>query len=97
MTSLVRLIAVWLFGLMFLLPQVLGAQAPEKVWRNLADEEAARATAREFVRDRVDLIVAFEAQTVRAAKAATSDIPVVFLRFLRTSGPNSPRSWSGSP
>jgi len=48
-------------------------------WRNLPDEEAARVTAREFVRDRVDLIVAFESQTVRAAKAATSEIPVVFL------------------
>jgi ABC-type uncharacterized transport system substrate-binding protein len=48
-------------------------------WRNLPDEEAARATAQEFVRNRVDLIVAFESQTVRAAKAATSDIPVVFL------------------
>ena len=48
-------------------------------WRNLADEEAARSTAQEFVRDRVDLIVAFESQTVQAAKAATSDIPVVFL------------------
>jgi|SRR5438094_2548516 len=48
-------------------------------WRNLPDEEAAREAARDFVRQRVDLIVAFEAQTVRAAKAATSDIPVVFL------------------
>jgi putative ABC transport system substrate-binding protein len=48
-------------------------------WRNLPDEEAARATAQEFVRNRVDLIVAFESQTVRAAKAATSEIPVVFL------------------
>jgi putative ABC transport system substrate-binding protein len=48
-------------------------------WRNLPDEEAAHATAREFVRNRVDLIVAFESQTVRAAKAATSEIPVVFL------------------
>ncbi|MFZ1059952.1 MAG: ABC transporter substrate-binding protein [Candidatus Rokuibacteriota bacterium] len=48
-------------------------------WRNLADEEAARETAKEFVRSRVDLIVAFEAQTVRAAKAATSEIPIVFL------------------
>ncbi len=47
-------------------------------WRNLPDEEAARETAKEFVRDRVDLIVAFENQTVRAAKAATSKIPVVF-------------------
>jgi len=48
-------------------------------WRNLADEAAARETAKAFVRDRVDLIVAFEAQTVRAVKAATSEIPVVFL------------------
>ncbi len=48
-------------------------------WRNLPDEEAARETAKEFVRNRVDLIVAFENQTVRAAKAATSEIPVVFL------------------
>ncbi len=48
-------------------------------FRNLADEEAARATAREFVRDRVDVIVAFENQTARAVKAATSEIPVVFV------------------
>jgi putative ABC transport system substrate-binding protein len=48
-------------------------------WRNLADEAAAYATAREFVARRVDLIVAFENQTIRAAKAATTDIPIVFL------------------
>jgi putative ABC transport system substrate-binding protein len=48
-------------------------------WRNLPDEEAARETAKEFVRNRVDLIVAFENQSVRAAKAATSEIPVVFV------------------
>ena len=48
-------------------------------WRNLADEAAAQATAQEFVRDRVDLIVAFESQTVRAARMATTDIPIVFL------------------
>ena len=48
-------------------------------WRNLRDEEAAQITAQEFVRDRVDLIVAFEPQTVRAAKAATSRVPIVFL------------------
>ncbi len=48
-------------------------------WRNLPDEAAARETAKRFVRDRVDLIVAFESQCVRAAKAATSEIPVVFL------------------
>jgi ABC-type uncharacterized transport system substrate-binding protein len=48
-------------------------------WRNLPDEAAAREAAREFVRQRVDLIVAFEAQTVRAVRAVPSDIPVVFL------------------
>ena len=49
-------------------------------WRNLADEAAAHETAKAFVRDGVDLIVAFEDQTVRAAKAATAEIPVVFLQ-----------------
>jgi putative tryptophan/tyrosine transport system substrate-binding protein len=48
-------------------------------WRNLADEDAARTTAQAFVRDRVDLIVAFENQTVRAVKATTTEIPVVML------------------
>jgi putative tryptophan/tyrosine transport system substrate-binding protein len=48
-------------------------------WRNQVDENAARTTASQFVRERVDLIVAFEDQTVRAAKAATSQIPIVFL------------------
>jgi putative ABC transport system substrate-binding protein len=48
-------------------------------WRNLPDEEAARESAKEFVRNRVDLIVAWENQTVRAAKAATAEIPVVFI------------------
>jgi ABC-type uncharacterized transport system substrate-binding protein len=49
-------------------------------WRNVADEVAARETAKEFVRDRVDLIVAVEDNTLRAAQAATSDIPIVFLQ-----------------
>jgi putative ABC transport system substrate-binding protein len=48
-------------------------------WRNQADENQARATAREFVANGVDLIVAFEDQTVRAAKAATRHIPIVFV------------------
>lgn len=50
-------------------------------FRNLADEAAAHAVAREFVRDRVDLIVAFEEQAMRGVKAATSQIPVVFLHL----------------
>jgi ABC-type uncharacterized transport system substrate-binding protein len=48
-------------------------------WRNLPDEEAADKTAKEFVQGRVDLIVAFENQTARAAKLATSEIPVVLV------------------
>jgi putative ABC transport system substrate-binding protein len=48
-------------------------------FRNLVDEEAASVVAREFVQKKVDLIVAFEPQTVRAAKATTSTIPIVFL------------------
>jgi putative ABC transport system substrate-binding protein len=48
-------------------------------WRNLPDEPAAHKTAGEFVRDGVDLIVAFENHTVRAAKAATSSIPIVMV------------------
>lgn len=51
-------------------------------WRNLVDEDAARRTADEFVRDRVDVLVGFEEESVRAAKAATSHVPVVFLHVL---------------
>lgn len=47
-------------------------------YRNQANEDAARATARAFVQDRVDIIVAFENQAVRAARGTTSEIPVVF-------------------
>jgi putative ABC transport system substrate-binding protein len=48
-------------------------------WHNLPDEEHARQMARTFVVDGVDLIVAFEDQTARSAKAATSRVPVVFV------------------
>jgi ABC transporter substrate binding protein len=48
-------------------------------WRNQVDEAQARATAKDFVREGVDLIVAFEDQTVRAARAATTRIPIVFV------------------
>jgi ABC-type uncharacterized transport system substrate-binding protein len=51
-------------------------------WRNLPDEETANKTAREFVQNRVDLIVAFESQTARAARAATSEIPVVVVHIM---------------
>ncbi len=52
------------------------------IWRNL-DKTQAEAQAQEFVRERVNLIVAFEDTSIAAAQAATADpayrIPVVFL------------------
>ena len=44
-------------------------------WRNLPNEAAAMTAAREFVGNGVDLIVAFENQTMRAVREATSDHP----------------------
>jgi putative ABC transport system substrate-binding protein len=51
------------------------------IWRNLADGQAANRQAQEFVRNHVDLIVAFEDQSIQGAKSATSKTrtPVVFL------------------
>ena len=51
-------------------------------WRNLPNEAAADEAAKQFVKDRLDLIVAFESQTIRAAHAATSTAPVLFLHAL---------------
>ena len=52
------------------------------IWRNLEPDEA-EGQAKEFVRQRVDVIVAFEDQSIRAAQAATTTpgnrIPIVFL------------------
>ncbi len=48
-------------------------------WRNLPDEAAANNAAKAFVQEGVDLIVAFENQTARAAKAATLTIPVLLV------------------
>ena len=48
-------------------------------FRNLPDEGAADLTARAFVQSRVDLIVAFGNPTVQAAKAMTSEIPIVMI------------------
>ena len=62
--------------------QALGYEQGNNIyldWRNLPDEQAARESVKEFVKNRVDLIVAWENQTARAAKAATSTIPVVFI------------------
>ena len=63
------------------LPQALTVQGKNVRldWRNLADETAADEAAKGFVSDEVDLIVAFESQTIRAAQAATTVVPVVFL------------------
>jgi putative ABC transport system substrate-binding protein len=51
-------------------------------WRNLLDQAAADETAKEFAQAKVDLIVAFESQTIRAAHAATTTIPIVFAHAL---------------
>ncbi len=48
-------------------------------WQNQADEGTAAATMKEWVAAKVDLIVAFEDQCVREARAATSEIPIVFV------------------
>jgi putative tryptophan/tyrosine transport system substrate-binding protein len=52
------------------------------IWRNLEKDQVA-GQAQEFVRERVDLIVAFEDKSIAAAQAATAStdnpIPVVFL------------------
>lgn len=50
-------------------------------FRNVASEPAAQAVAQEFVRDGVDLIVAFEVQGMRGVKAVNAQIPVVFLHL----------------
>jgi putative tryptophan/tyrosine transport system substrate-binding protein len=54
----------------------------ELIWRNL-DKEQVQAQAEAFVREHVDVIVAFEDKSIAAAQAATSQmqdpIPVVFL------------------
>jgi putative ABC transport system substrate-binding protein len=52
----------------------------ELIWRNLEPEEA-EVQAKMFVADDVDVIVAFEDQSIDAAKAATAKkkIPIVFL------------------
>lgn len=48
-------------------------------WQNQADEGTAAATMKEWVAAEVDVIVTFEDQCVRAARAATSEIPIVFV------------------
>ena len=57
-------------------------QRVQLIWRNLEKDEV-EAQAQEFVRERVDLIVAFEDKSIAAAQAATAPmehpIPVVFL------------------
>ena len=58
-------------------------QRIQLIWRNLDGKDQAGQQAKEFVRERVDLIVAFEDKSIRAAQDATADpanrIPVVFL------------------
>jgi putative ABC transport system substrate-binding protein len=60
----------------------INGQNIKLIWRNLEPDQA-EAQAKEFVRQRVSVIVAFEDQSIRAAQAATARpkdrIPVVFL------------------
>ena len=57
-------------------------QRIQLIWRNL-EKEQVEGQAQEFVRERVDLIVAFEDKSIAAAQTATAampdPIPVVFL------------------
>jgi putative tryptophan/tyrosine transport system substrate-binding protein len=48
-------------------------------FRNLEDDRAALTAANDFVANGADLIVAYENQTVRASKATTAEVPVLFL------------------
>jgi putative ABC transport system substrate-binding protein len=50
-------------------------------WRNQPDAAAAAATIKEWVAANVDLIVGFEDQCIRAARSATSKIPIVFVQI----------------
>ena len=48
-------------------------QRIQLIWRNLDGKDQAEAQAQEFVRERVDLIVAFEDKSIAAAQDATAD------------------------
>ena len=48
-------------------------------FRNVADEATALESARSFVRDRVDLIVGFDAEACEAAQKATTTLPIVMI------------------
>jgi len=50
-------------------------------FHNLGDQSTARATAQKFVREKVDLIVAFENGPIQVAKDATNSIPIVMLHM----------------
>ena len=50
-------------------------------WRNQADAAAAQSAVKQWVAQKVDVIVVFEDQCVRAARSATSTIPVVFVQI----------------
>lgn len=50
-------------------------------WRNQPDAAAAAATIKEWVAANVDVIVGFEDQCIRAARSATSKVPIVFVQI----------------
>ena len=64
--------------------KALGYQEGKNIvydFHNLADQGAARITAQKFVREKVDLIVAFENVPIQVAKDATNSIPIVMLHM----------------
>lgn len=50
-------------------------------FRNLANRDAALETARDFVRQQVDIVVAFERESIRAAHEVIKSIPIVMLHI----------------
>ena len=64
--------------------KALGCQEGKNIvydFHNVGDQSAARATAQKFVREKVDLIVAFENVPIQVAKDATNGIPIVMLHM----------------
>jgi putative ABC transport system substrate-binding protein len=70
-------------GRMKQLQGLYAGQRIQLIWRNLEDKDQVEEQAREFVREGVDVIVAFEDKSIAAAQGATAPmehpIPVVFL------------------
>ena len=62
-------------------------------FRNVTDEKAAGVAAQAFVRDRVDLIVAFDNEACLAARRATTTLPIVMSMLPTRWRAGSPSAW----